>query len=171
MKPHLIQAEHRRKKRKMSSYYINIFPISSLYQLSETMTKSSFHVWTWLVGYSWYNATVRHLDHSLPSIEKNVSWDVHTELDIWVSEYNLQIWLSFNMQQKKKKLIETGKAKSEIIIAQYLFSTPDPVYSFQSKYLQHQESYVTLEKEFLKHDRKQHGVFFNTNLVRAWSLE
>lgn len=63
--------------------------------------------------------------------------------------------------------METGKAKSEIIIAQYLFSTPDPVYSFQSKYLQHQESYVTLEKEFLKHDRKQHCVFFNTNLVRA----
>lgn len=112
------------------------------------MTKLSFHVWMWLVRYSWYSTTVRHLDRSLPSTEKNVSWDVHTELDISVSEYNLHIWLSFYMQQKNKEVMETGKTEFKIIIAQHLIS-PDPAYSVQSKHL-YQEPYVTLEEEFKK---------------------
>lgn len=42
--------------------------------------------------------------------------------------------------------METGKAEFEIIIAQYLLSSPDPAYTVQSKYL-YQELYVTLEKD------------------------
>lgn len=133
------------------------------------MTKSSFHVWTWLVGYSWYSTTVRHLDHSLLSIEKNVTWDVHTELDIWVSEYNLQIWLSFYMQQEnKKKVMETGKAEFEIIIAQHLLISPDPAYMVQSKYL-YQELYVTLEKELQKIKIKSNMVYFST--LACWGCD
>lgn len=61
------------------------------------------------------------------------------------------------MQQKNKKVMETGKAEFEIIIAQHLIS-PNPAYGVQPKYL-YQELYVTLEKELNKiKNREQHGV-------------